>query len=88
MEINERVAKVETRMDGLEDRIDKQEKLIESIHKIASKQDVLGEKMDKVETALEDIKMQPAKKWDKATWIMVSGTITFMLGYFLDKIIR
>lgn len=87
MELNERVARCETRIDNVEDRVDKQEKLIESIHKIATKQDTLSEKMDKVEYSLEEIKGKPSKNWDKVVGAIITGVVGVLVGAIMALVL-
>lgn len=95
MELNERVAKVETRIDNVEERMDKQDRLIESIHEIASSQKNMEKTLNTVSNKVESIgnkvveleynpNKEKAKKWDEVTWkialLIITGAAMYLLG--------
>lgn len=53
-----------------------------------TKIDEIGKEVKSVKDDVTDLKIQPAKKWDKVTWLVLSGVITFVLGYMLNTIIK
>lgn len=99
MELNERTAKLEEKVNNIESRMDKQDRLIESVHEIASSQRNMEKTLEKVSDKVENIgnkvveleyepKKEKSQKWDKATWIIIAGVVGFTLNYFLGVLFK
>lgn len=77
------LTKLAAQMGGFETRLDKLEKLTESVHSLALS---LREMTTKVEILSDDvieIKTKPQKRWDAVIASLISAIIGALVAYFL-----
>lgn len=89
---NERLVRVEEsskqahkRIDNLEKKIDNITDLTISVKEIASETKAMREDLNKMDDRVKYMEEKPAKNWDKAVGIVITGIVTAVLGYFLGK---
>lgn len=95
MELVERVAICEIEIENVKEKVDKQDKLIDSIYELASGQKELNAKMDSMEEDLssvkkdvKDMQLQPARDYKKLGFEVVKWLVLFSLGFFMNMIIK
>lgn len=91
MELVERVAICEIEIENVKEKVDKQDKLIDSIYELASGQKELNAKMDSMEEDLssvkkdvKDMQLQPARDYKKLGFEVVRWALIFILGYMAN----
>ena len=79
--------KLTERISKLEFRVDEIDKTIEELKPIITKQVTLEvqynhilEKLDGIEKSVSDINKRPAKFWDYAICVIISGVIGFIIS--------
>ena len=95
MELLERVAICETEIENVKDKIEKQDKLIDSIYDLASGQKELNTKMDNIEKDLssvkrdvKDIQLEPGSNYKKILFESLKWIILFGLGYLVNMVVK
>jgi len=81
--LSERVTKVEFRVDELDKTIEELKPLISKQVKLEVQYTHILEKLDVIEKSVSDISKRPAKFWDYAICVIISGVI----GFIISKII-
>lgn len=85
-QINANMERMFTEMKDLkEDSIKATDEIKEDVKAIKSDLSDVKKDVDLVKAAPSKEK---AKKWDKTTWLILSGIMSFVLGYFLNFIVK
>lgn len=90
-DLTSRMAKAEEQHKTLFSRLDKQEKLLDTVHslalsvnEIANKQENIQDKLNNLCDDVEVIKEKPAKRWEglveKVLYTVAGAMIAYMLG--------
>lgn len=90
-DLTSRMAKAEEQHKTLFSRLDKQEKLLDTVHslalsvnEIANKQENIQDKLDGLCDDMEEIKGKPAKRWEglveKVLYTVVGALVTYILA--------
>ena len=92
-EYNERMQRLDDenkrqnhRIDKLEGAFDKITELATSVQLLAQNMAAMKDELRRQGDRLETIEQEPASKWKKLTWLIVSGVAGAALGWFLSKI--
>lgn len=95
MELAERVAICETEIENVKEKVDKQDRLIDSIYELASGQKELNLKMSDMEKDLSSVKkdvreiqLQPCQDYRKIGFEITKWVVIFILGYFVSMLIK
>lgn len=92
-QINANMEKMFEEMKDLkQDNIRSTNEIKDDVKTIKSDLSDVKKDVDSVRQEVENVKTAPqsekAKKWDKVSWVILSGVITFILGYMLNTIIK
>lgn len=90
-ELSTRLAAAEEQHKTLFNRLDRQEKMVDTVHKLAlsvselaSKQGTMQDKLDGLCSDVEEIKEKPGKRWDglidKIIFTIVGAVVAYMLA--------
>lgn len=90
-ELSTRLAAAEEQHKTLFNRLDRQEKMVDTVHKLAlsvselaSKQGAMRDKLDGLCSDVEEIKEKPGKRWDglidKVIFTIVGAAVAYMLA--------
>lgn len=82
----DRMHRIEGRIDDAEESIKDLTKSMLSIQRIELKLEGLQEDQKRVIQRLNEIEREPADKWKKATWTVVTVLITAIVTYFFSKV--
>lgn len=89
----ERMQRVDDENNRQNRRIDKLEGAFDKISELATSVKLLAQNMSDMKTELqrqgkrlEEIEQEPADKWRKLTWLIVTGIAGAVLGFILSKI--
>lgn len=92
-EYNERMQRVDDENNRQNHRIDKLESAIDKLTELATSVKLLAQNMSDMKTELqrqgkrlEEIEQEPADKWRKLTWLIITGVAGAALGFILSKI--
>ena len=92
-EYNERMQRVDDENNRQNHRIDKLESAIDKLTELATSVKLLAQNMSDMKTELqrqgkrlEEIEQEPAEKWRKLTWLIITGVAGAALGFILSKI--
>lgn len=92
-EYNERMQRVDDENNRQNHRIDKLESAIDKLTELATSVKLLAQNMSDMKTELqrqgkrlEAIEQEPADKWRKLTWLIITGVAGAALGFILSKI--
>ena len=88
-----RLAAAEEQHKTLFSRLDRQEKMVDTVHKLALSVSELANKLGTVQTKVdglcedvEDIKEKPAKRWDGLVEKVIFTVVGALVAYVLAKI--
>lgn len=88
-----RLARVDDENSRQNHRIDKLESAIDKLTELAASVKLLAQNMSDMKTELqrqgkrlEAIEQEPADKWRKLTWLIITGVAGAALGFILSKI--
>ena len=76
------------RLDTVEGRVDKLIDMQVSMATIQVGITNITEELKKLSAEVDAIKREPADKWNKAVWIVVTAVLTAAVTYFLAQIVR
>lgn len=92
-EYNERMQRVDDennrqnhRIDKLEGALDKLNELASSVQVMAQNIATMTQELKRQSERLEKIEQEPADKWRKLTWLIITGVAGAVLGFILSKI--
>lgn len=74
------IGSLKHRVNKLEEKTDKLTELVTSVKLLAQKQDTLISTVGELKTDVLKIKEEPGKKWNNASWLVVSGIISAVVG--------
>ncbi len=74
------------RIDKLEGALDKLNELASSVQLMAQNIATMTTELKRQSDRLEKIEQEPADKWKKLTWLIVTGIAGAALGFILSKI--
>lgn len=74
------------RIDKLEGAFDKLSELATSVKLLAQNMSDMKTELQRQGKRLEEIEQEPADKWRKLTWLIITGIAGAMLGFILSKI--
>lgn len=74
------------RIDKLEGALDKLNELASSVQLMAQNIATMTTELKRQSDRLEKIEQEPADKWRKLTWLIVTGIAGAVLGFILSKI--
>lgn len=78
-EIIERITKAESAVSALNERVDRHEKLIDSIQSLATSVKCMGENVEKLEGKVDELCAKPGKRWDSVV-VAILGAVAGGLG--------
>lgn len=92
-EYNERMQRVDDENNRQNHRIDKLEGAFDKLSELATSVKLLAQNMSDMKTELqrqgkrlEEIEQEPADKWKKLTWLIITGVAGAALGFILSKL--
>lgn len=74
------------RIDKLEGALDKLNELASSVQLMANNIATMTTELKRQSDRLEKIEQEPADKWRKLTWLIITGIAGAVLGFILSKI--
>ena len=74
------------RIDKLEGALDKLNELASSVQVMAQNIATMTQELKRQSDRLEAIEKEPAEKWKKFTWLIVTGLVGAAVGFFLSKL--
>lgn len=80
MTTEERLAKLETRVDSMTEEIKNIRELVVAVKTIATKVETIEHKVDNIDKRMVSIETAPAKKFDRYKEIIASTIISLVLG--------
>lgn len=75
------------RLDSLETRVDKLIDMQVSMAQLQVGISNITEELKKLSTDVDKIKNEPADKWNRAVWIIITACLTAAVTFFLSRII-
>ena len=85
--INDEQARQNKRLDILEGKLENLADLTSSVKLLASNMDRMAKEQAKIGERLDNLEAEPADKWKKAVWIVVTALIAAAVGYFLKGVV-
>lgn len=73
------------RLEVIENRVDKLIDMQASMAVMQAGIDNISSEVKSIRSDVESLRQEPADKWKKATWIVVTAIITAAVMYFLSK---
>lgn len=73
------------RLSLLEQNGEMLNKLVVSVEKLAVSMDTMRKELEKQGERLDKIEDEPADKWRKLTWMVITAVVGAVIGYFLSK---
>ena len=86
VEVDQRAKSNSKRIDSLEEKIENIHELASSVKLLALETKAMREDVNKIDNRLKDVEDKPAKRWESLVKLVLTGTATAVLGYFLAKI--
>lgn len=74
------------RIDKLEGALDKLNELASSVQLMAQNIATMTTELKRQSDRLEEIEKEPAEKWKKLTWFIITAVAGAAVGYILSKI--
>lgn len=74
------------RIDKLEGALDKLNELASSVQVMAQNIATMTQELKRQSDRLEEIEKEPADKWKKLTWLVITGVVGAVVGFALSKI--
>lgn len=74
------------RIASLEKNVDEIHKISISVEKMAFSLESMSKELSKQGERLDEIEKEPAEKWNKAVWVVISVLITAAVTYFLTRV--
>lgn len=74
------------RIDKLEGTLEKMNDLVASIQVLAQNMSQMKDELHRQGERLDKIEQEPADKWRKLTWLIITGVAGAVLGFILSKI--
>lgn len=81
--VEEENARQNHRLSELEQDVKDNRKLTASVEILARSVERLTKEQEKISARLSAIELEPADKWKKAAWIVVTALISAAVGYFI-----
>lgn len=78
--LNERISKLEFRVDEIDKTIEELKPIITKQVTLEVQYNHILEKLDGIEKSVSDINKRPAKFWDYAICVIISGVIGFIIS--------
>lgn len=75
------------RLEVLEGRVDKLIDTITSVNVMQEKINMISEDIKKLSSEVEDLRQEPADKWKKATWIVITVVITAVATLVVSRLL-
>lgn len=86
VEVDQRAKSNSKRIDSLEEKIENIHELASSVKLLALETKAMREDVNKIDNRLKDVEEKPAKRWEGLVKLVLTGTGTALIGYFLAKI--
>ena len=84
--VNDEQARQNKRLDILESKIENLADLTSSVKLLAANMEAMAKEQAKIGQRLDTLEAEPADKWKKAVWIVVTALIAAAVGYFLKGV--
>lgn len=78
-------ARQNRRLEVMENRVDKLIDMQASLAVMQAGIDSISQEVKRIGTEVDAIKQEPADKWRKATWIIVTVVLTAAVTFFLSR---
>ena len=84
--INDEQARQNRRLDIVEGKLENLADLTSSVKLLAANMEAMAKEQAKIGQRLDDLEDEPADKWKKAVWIVITALIAAAVGYFLKGV--
>ena len=84
--VNDEQARQNKRLDILESKIENLADLTSSVKLLAANMEAMAKEQATIGQRLDTLEAEPADKWKKAVWIVVTALIAAAVGYFLKGV--
>lgn len=84
--VDDENARQNKRIDKLEGALDKLNELASSVQVMAQNIATMTQELKRQSDRLEKIEQEPADKWKKLTWLVITGVVGAVVGFALSKI--
>ena len=86
MRVDDENTRQNKRIDKLEGALDKLNELASSVQVMAQNIATMTQELKRQSDRLEEIEKEPADKWKKLTWLVITGVVGAVVGFALSKI--
>lgn len=84
--INDEQVRQNRRLDIVEGKLENLADLTSSVKLLAANMEAMAKEQAKIGQRLDDLEDEPADKWKKAVWIVITALIAAAVGYFLKGV--
>ena len=86
IETEQSVKSAHHRIDKVENEVGEIKELTIAVKEIAMETKKNREDLNKMDNRIKNMEDKPAKSWENLKWLIVTGIVTAVLGFFLGKL--